>query len=262
MILAAGLGTRLRPLTDHTPKALVEVAGVPMIEGVARRLTAAGADRLVVNVHHHAALVESFLDRLAATLGVEIVISREEERPLDTGGGLLQAAALFRGGDPFFLHNVDVITGIDLGALHAAHASGPAPAGAAVATLAVHRRDTRRFLLFDEGGLFGWENAGTGASRMVRDPGGDVSRLGFAGIHVVSPAAFDLLREAGYSSEEPFSILDAYLRLAADGRRIAPHDVTGAFWVEIGTPDRLARAEALLTSGGPSNGGSTPPRDR
>lgn len=240
MILAAGLGTRLRPLTDKVPKALVPVAGVPMIERVARRLAAAGADHLVVNVHHHAAAVEAFLVDLAAELGVAAEVSREPERPLDTGGGLLRAASLFRGDAPVFLHNVDVITEIDLGDLYAAHR------GDTVATLAVHERETTRFLLFDDDGLFGWENAGKGTSRAVREPRGAVARLGFAGIHVLSPSLFELLGAAGYRSEEPFSILDGYLTLASEGRRVAPHDVTGVFWVEIGNPERLARAESLL----------------
>jgi NDP-sugar pyrophosphorylase family protein len=242
MILAAGLGTRLRPLTDRAPKALVQVAGVPMIERVARRLVAAGADRLIVNVHHHPERIEAFLQDLAEELGVEIAVSREEERPLDTGGGLLRAEPLFRKDAPFLLHNVDVITDIDLGSLYGAH--GPE----AVATLAVHQRDTSRFLLFDGDGLFGWENAARGVSRTVRGPGGDLLRLGFAGIHVVVPGFFQLLEAAGYPRDDPFSILDAYLRLAGEGRRIAPHDVTGDFWIEIGNPERLARAEALLAS--------------
>ncbi len=240
MILAAGLGTRLRPLTDTVPKALVPVAGVPMIERVARRLAAAGADRLIVNVHHHAATVEAFLQTLAADLGVRAEVSHEPERPLDTGGGLLRAAPLFRGDAPFFLHNVDVITDIDLRELYGAHDDD------AVATLAVHERETTRFLLFDDDGLFGWENAGKGTSRTVREPLGAVARLGFAGIHVLSPSAFEQLGAAGYRSEEPFSILDGYLTLASEGRRVTPHNVTGVFWVEIGNPERLARAESLL----------------
>lgn len=242
MILAAGLGTRLRPLTERAPKALVQVAGVPMIERVARRLVAAGADRLIVNVHHHAESIAAFLHGLAEGLGVEIAVSREEERPLDTGGGLLRAEALFRKDAPFLLHNVDVITDIDLEALYGAHGTE------AVATLAVHRRDTSRFLLFDEGGLFGWENTARGLSRSVRGPRGELLRLGFAGIHVVAPGIFELLEAAGYERDDPFSILDAYLRLVGEGRRIAPHDVTGDFWIEIGNPERLARAEALLAA--------------
>jgi MurNAc alpha-1-phosphate uridylyltransferase len=251
MILAAGLGTRLRPVTDTIPKALVEVGGVPMIERVARRLVAAGADRLIVNVHHHADRLEAFLDDLAGALGVEIAVSREEDGPLDTGGGLLRAAPLFRGDAPFLLHNVDVITEIDLESMVAAHGSG-----AGIATLAVHERDTSRFLLFDDQGLFGWENAARGAARTVRDPRGAIGRLGFAGIHVVSANVPSLLAEAGYRDDAPFSILEGYLRLAGEGHAIAPHDVTGVFWIEVGTPERLARAEELLaTARGRSDGG-------
>ncbi len=257
MILAAGLGIRLRPLTERTPKALVEVAGVPMIERVARRLAEAGADRIIVNVHHHAELVERFLDGLAGRLGVEIAVSREDERPLDTGGGLLRAAPLFRADAPFFLHNVDVLSEIDLGALYRAHERG-----AGLATLAVHDRETSRFLLLDEDGLFGWENTRAGTSRASRVSRGAVRRAAFTGIHVVSPEIFARLTETGV-----FSILDAYLRLAAEGRPVSAHDVTGAFWFEMGTPERLARAESLLRGragrgDGSADGGSSEPYDR
>lgn len=235
MILAAGLGTRLHPITDRTPKALLEVGGVPMVERVARRLVEAGADRLIVNVHHHADAVVRFLDGLGSVLGVDILVSREDERPLETGGGLLRAASLFRSDAPFFLHNVDVISDVELDWLYSAHRPE------AIATLAVHERESSRFLLFDERGLFGWENTARQASQTVRDPEGRIQRIAFAGIHVVSPAIFALLSERG-----AFSIVDAYLRLAAEGQRVEAHDVTGSFWVEVGTPERLARAERVL----------------
>jgi NDP-sugar pyrophosphorylase family protein len=239
MILAAGLGTRLRPLTDHVPKALIEVAGVPLLGRVARRLVDAGADRLIVNVHHHADEIARFLEGYEPDLGIEILVSREEERPLETGGGLLRAAPLFRKREPFLLHNVDVISDLDLGSLYRAHAADT------LATLAVQERETSRFLLFDEEGLFGWENPVKGESKMGRPLRGSVRRIAFAGVHVVSPEVFRLL-EADYDRDARFSIIDAYLRFAARGQRIAPHDVTSAFWVEVGTPERLARAEALL----------------
>ena len=147
MILAAGLGTRLRPITDHTPKVLVEVGGLKILERIAWRLVAAGADRRIVNAHRHADRIEAAAATLAGEVDVEVRISVEKEQPLDTGGGLLHAEPLFRKDAPFFLHNGDIVTDIDLTALYEAHG------GERIATLAVGRRETSRHLLFDEGGL-------------------------------------------------------------------------------------------------------------
>ena len=234
MILAAGLGTRLRPLTDTIPKALVEVGGVPMLERIARRLVAAGADRLIVNVHHHADRVERFLE--ATDLGVEIAISREPERPLGTGGGVKAAAGLFRREAPFYVHNVDVVTDADLQAMFADHGSDRR-----LATLAVGRRETSRHLVFDETGLVGWSNDETGDVEIAREPVGETVRWPFAGIHVIEPECLDLLDESG-----AFSIVAAYLRLAGEGHTIAAWDVGEARWLEIGTPERLARADSVI----------------
>ena len=149
MILAAGGGTRLRPLTDTIPKPLIEVGGRTLLAWIAARLVAAGADRLIVNVHHHADRIERHLASL--DLGAEVRISREEERALETGGGVLHAAPLFRRDDPFVLHNGDVLSEIDIEALLAARAES-----GALAALAVHHRETSRFLVFDDAGLLGW----------------------------------------------------------------------------------------------------------
>jgi NDP-sugar pyrophosphorylase family protein len=237
MILAAGRGTRLRPLTDTTPKPLIEVGGTTLLEHVARRLVEAGADRLIVNVHEHAERIERHIRSLE--LGVDVRISREEEHPLETGGGVLHASSLFRREGPFLLHNADVISQIDLGALLAAHRGS-----GALATLAVHVRETTRFLVFDEEGLMGWENVATSSSELVREPRGEVQRLAFAGIHAIDPRFLDLLEERGV-----FSIVAPYLRLSAAGERILPHEVTGAPWLEIGTPERLAAARRAAGSG-------------
>ncbi|HUP21148.1 MAG TPA: sugar phosphate nucleotidyltransferase [Gemmatimonadota bacterium] len=239
MILAAGLGTRLRPLTESTPKALVEVGGVPMLERIARRLVAAGVDRLIVNVHHLSEAIEVFLARME--LGVEVFVSGEPAAPLGTGGGVARAAPLFRRDEPFFLHNVDIVTEADLGGLWSAHADSDA-----LATLAVGRRETPRRLLFDDHGLYGWENAATGASRVAREPVGETARWPFAGIHVAEPRLFERMAATGDAVHRPFSILDVYLEAAAAGERVAPWDLGGALWMEVGNVERLARAREAL----------------
>src|SRR5687767_4554295 len=158
MILAAGLGTRLRPLTDEMPKALVQVAGVPMLERVARRLVDAGADRLIINVSPHADMIRAFIEEKNG-FGVDCAVSEEPDGPFDTGGGLRRAEPLFRKDGPFIAHNVDVLTDLDLRALLAAHQERPGPdtqrgprgessGTGAVATLAVRPGDTDRYLLF------------------------------------------------------------------------------------------------------------------
>ncbi|HEU0300219.1 MAG TPA: nucleotidyltransferase family protein [Longimicrobium sp.] len=232
MILAAGLGTRLRPLTDHTPKALIDVGGVPMIERVARRLIAAGADRLIVNTAHLGEQIEDYV-RLMDGFGVEAVFSREDPGPLETGGALLAARALFRGDAPFFLHNADILSNVPLGEMYAAHQA----AGDPLATVAVMERPTSRRLLFDDDGLLGRTDEGKGLDLRVRPAVGQVQATPFAGIHVISPRLFGLLTERG-----AFSILDPYLRLAAAGERILPFRVDGCTWIDIGRPEQLGEA--------------------
>lgn len=239
MILAAGYGSRLRPLTDHTPKPLVEVAGETVLEHVARRLIRAGADRIVVNVSHLAEQLEVFA-RERWTLDAELVLSPEPDGPLGTGGGLQRAAPLLRRDAPFLLHAGDVISELDLGALLVSHrASGD------LATLVVHDRDAARCLLFDEGGLYGRDNRTEGWVRTARPSRGEGRRWSFAGIHALSPEILDRLPET-----PPFDIIDAYLRLAAEGAPVGSFDMTGTRWLEIGTPERLARVRAVLEGEG------------
>jgi NDP-sugar pyrophosphorylase family protein len=235
MILAAGLGTRLRPLTDTIPKALVDIGGVTMLERVARRLVDAGATRLIVNVHHHADVLRRFIAD-HDLFGAEVVISDESDLLRDTGGALAYAAPFFRRDAPFLLHNVDVVSDIDLRSLYRAHCeSGP------LATLAVMNRDTSRYLLFDQSGLLcGYGNERTGMEKIVRPPAGATERLGFSGIHAVSPRIFELLTEQGI-----FSIIEVYLRLAAAGERIEAFRVDGARWTDIGKPEQLAAVRML-----------------
>lgn len=235
MILAAGRGTRLGAITRDTPKALVDINGTPIIEHVARRLIAAGATHLIINVHHHADAIVDYV-RSREGFGVDVSFSREEEAPLETGGGLVNARSLFHGDGSFFMHNVDVLCDADLHAMYAAHVST-----GALATLAVHERDSSRLLLFDENGLCGRMERGAAAE--VHSVFGNPRALAFAGIHVVSPALFDMIEERG-----SFSIMDVYLRLAAAGRPIGYFDITGAVWLEIGNPERLERARREWTA--------------
>ena len=242
MILAAGLGTRLRPITDDIPKALVPVGGVPMLERVARRLVAAGVDRLVINVHHHAEKVIQFVDE-RDSFGIDTRISEEPGGALETGGGLLYARDHFREDAPFFLHNVDIITRVPLSDMYRAHL-----AEAPLATLAVSSRDSSRVLRFDEAGLQARVDRRTGEAEEARKPDGQAKELAFAGIHVLSPRIFDLIEERG-----AFSIIPPYLRLAGTGERIVPYDIGSALWLEIGDPDRLERARRFMRRG---NGGT------
>jgi NDP-sugar pyrophosphorylase family protein len=247
MILAAGLGTRLGAITQDMPKALVDLEGRSALEHVARRLIDAGADRLIINVHHHADRIIEHVESRRG-FGVDVVFSREDGAPLETGGGLLHASHHFRRDRPFFLHNVDVITDADLRALFAAHEQS-----AALATLAVHERRTSRYLLFDEERrLRDRLDARTRTAQQAAHPSTferprttpvepPLLRLAFAGIHVITPQLLDRIDERG-----AFSIMDVYLRLAGAGERIDAFDIGAAEWLEIGTPERLEAARTVL----------------
>jgi len=242
MILAAGAGTRLRPITDRIPKALVPVRGRPLLSHVLDRLVAAGATRVVVNVCHHADQIAAYVERHARP-GVEVVLSPEPDGPYETGGGLLAAAPLFARAGPILVHNVDVISRIPLERLLAEHERArERAAGRLVATLAVQDRGSRRRLVFDAEGLTGWEErANDGAVRdevRAREPRGPLTRWSYTGIHVVEPAVFGLPHPAGR-----FSVVTWYLGLSARDYRVVPVDVTADEWFEVGTPERLAQAE-------------------
>lgn len=233
MILAAGVGSRLGEITRDLPKALVQVGGVPVLEHVARRLIGAGADRLIINVHHFAARIIQFVEERRG-FGVEVCFSHEEEVPLETGGGLLQATPLFRRNVPFFLHNVDVLSDLDLGRLYARHQEARA-----LATLAVQQRESSRYLLFDDRGLCGRLDRRRVGQAELHASADEVRPFAFAGVHVISPALLDRITERGR-----FSIIDVYLRLAGEGATIAAFDIGRAKWLEIGNPERLAEARA------------------
>ncbi len=243
MILAAGEGTRLRPLTDRMPKALVPVRGRPLIGHVLERVLAAGATHVVVNVCRDAARIADFV-RGSMPAGVTLSVHEEPDGPYETGGGLLAAAPLFRREGPILLHAVDVLSRLPLRDLVATHrAAQQREAGRLVATLAVQQRAARRRLLFDAGGLVGWEERGPdGTVRSAlesRAPTGPVTPWGFAGVHVVEPAILDL----PHPERRAFRLAEWYLDLSRRGWRIAPADVSACAWLDVGTPERLAEAE-------------------
>ncbi len=232
MILAAGLGTRLRPLTDHRPKALVEVAGRTLLEITLTRLRAHGIREVVVNAHHFAEMIVQYL-KANGNFGMQVEVVREDNL-LDTGGGLKNAAYFFRDTieEPFLLHNVDVISTIDLERMLQFHNERRA-----LATLAVQHRETSRYLLFDDRSqLCGRRSGKDGYLELVR-PLVKVNALAFSGIHVISPRIFAKMTETG-----AFSILTLYLRLAGQGEAILAFEDDQAYWRDLGTPDRIRRA--------------------
>jgi mannose-1-phosphate guanylyltransferase len=235
MILAAGLGTRLRPLTDHRPKALVEVGGRTLLEIALSRLSSFGIREVIVNVHHFADMIVDYL-KANAGFGMRVEISREEVL-LDTGGGLKKAADFFlrnsSSEEPFILHNVDVISTIDLRRMTQFHAENRA-----LATLAVQQRETTRYLLFDEQlQLCGRKTGPDGESELVR-PSQQAKALAFSGIHVISPRLFSLMTEEGV-----FSIIEPYLRLAARGEKILAFRSDEYQWRDLGRLDDIRQAD-------------------
>ena len=233
MILAAGLGTRLRPLTDDRPKALVEVAGRTLLELTLSRLRGFGIREVIINVHHRAEMIVEYLKK-NANFGMEIEVSREEIL-LDTGGGLKKAAYFFLGDSsetPFILHNVDVISTIDLGKMVQSHSESQA-----LATLAVQEREASRYLLFDEElRLCGRRGKRDSKAELVRPPE-KVEELAFCGIHIISPRFLGMMIEEGV-----FSIISAYLRLAGVGEKIVGFRGDEYYWRDLGKPENLKQA--------------------
>lgn len=232
MILAAGLGTRLRPLTDQRPKALVEVGGRTLLEITVRRLASFGIGDVIVNVHHFADMVIEYLKK-NGNFGSRIEISREDLL-LDTGGGLKKAAWFFAGSEePFVVHNVDVLSTIDLGRMMRFLRER-----AALVTLAVQERDTSRLLLFDKNDqLCGRRMGRERVPQFVRQEG-EMQELAFSGIHVISPKFLKMICEEGV-----FSIIDTYLRLAAANQKIMAFRADEYYWRDLGKPENVAQAE-------------------
>jgi NDP-sugar pyrophosphorylase family protein len=235
MVLAAGLGTRLRPLTDNRPKALVEVAGRTLLEITLTRLQAFGIREVIINAHHFADMIVDYL-KAHDNCGMSIEVSREEVL-LDTGGGLKKAAYFFLEGadhskEPFLLHNVDVISTIDFRRMLEFHMENRA-----IATLAVQDRETSRYLLFDEQyRLCGRRSGRDQKTEWVRSAE-PVRALAFSGIHIISPRLLTMMTEEGV-----FSIITSYLRLAGSGEKILAFRADDYYWRDLGKPENVLQA--------------------
>jgi mannose-1-phosphate guanylyltransferase len=248
MILAAGLGTRLRPLTNDRPKALVELNGRTLLEITLTRLRSFGVTEAIINVHHHAQMVVDYFHS-KNNFNMRLEISREDDQLLDTGGGLKKAAWFFQENssgsapritdDPFFLHNVDVLSNIDLAAMLQFHKENRA-----LATLAVQSRESSRQLLFnDQLQLSGRAEVHSplATSHSPLPPSKESSPLvplAFSGIHILSPRLLPQLTE----SAPVFSIIDSYLRLATHGEKILAFRHDSSYWRDLGKPADLAQA--------------------
>jgi NDP-sugar pyrophosphorylase family protein len=237
MILAAGLGTRLRPLTDDRPKALVEISGRTLLEITLSRLRKFGVSEVIINVYHFADMIVEYLKR-NDNFGMRLEVSREEEL-LDTGGGLKKAAWFFKdsGGHsgketPFILHNVDVLSTIDLERMRQTHFETRA-----LATLAVQDRETSRYLLFDERRELCGRRADRDQPPELVRPAQQMQTWAFSGIHIISPRLLAMMIEDG-----AFSIITTYLRLASQGEKILAFRADEYYWRDLGRPENLEQA--------------------
>ena len=235
IILAAGRGTRLQALTENTPKALVKAGGMSLLERLIIKLKVQGVSEIVINVHHFADQITAFLQE-KDYFNIPIDISDESSELLETGGGILKARPFLDDKEPFIVHNVDVLSDIDLRKVYEQHVSS-----GALSTLAVKSRKTSRYILFDdELQMQGWENQSTGEQIIPGNIEKSLTPMAFSGIHVISPDIFPLFTETGR-----FSIIETYLRLCKDqvikGFR---HDE--GLWLDAGKPEGLEMARMLL----------------
>jgi mannose-1-phosphate guanylyltransferase len=239
MVLAAGLGTRLRPLTNDRPKALVEIGGRTLLELTLTRLAAFGVREVIINVHHFADLVIQYL-KTHNNFGLQVEISREELL-LDTGGGLKKASWFFlqdpnRLHEPFILHNVDVVSTIDFRRMLDFHNENHT-----LATLAVQERESSRYLLFDEKGELCGRRIGRDQEPELVRSSPNLRALAFSGIHMISPRLLTNITEEGV-----FSIIATYLRLAGQGEKILAFPANEYYWRDLGKRDDLRQAEQEL----------------
>jgi NDP-sugar pyrophosphorylase family protein len=235
MIFAAGLGTRMKPLTNNIPKALVPIDGTPLLELVIRRLMRFDIKDIIINVHYMAEQIEDFLAK-NNNFGINIVISDEKDKVLETGGGLKKAQHFFDDGQPFLLCNTDILCDINIFDLQKKHLENKA-----IATLAVQDRKTSRYFLFNKKmELCGWKNIKTGEIKTAREGESALEMLAFSSFQIVEPRIFDYLPK----DKDVFSNVDFFLKVAeTEIIKAYPHD---ANWLDVGTPENIPQAEAFL----------------
>lgn len=235
LIFAAGLGTRLKPITDSLPKALLQIGGIPLLEHIIAKLLINGFNEIVINVHHHAHMIRNFLKE-KNNFNIRIDISDESDMLLDTGGGLRKVSWFFSDNKPFLVHNVDVISDIDLGNLYCSHTQSNA-----LATIAVRNRATQRYFLFDGNmNLCGWENRTRNERIISRTSSSELNPLAFSGIHVISPGIFEFMEE-----NKKYSMTDVYLKLSTY-HCIKGYPHNNGYWMDLGKPQNIDAAEDLL----------------
>lgn len=230
-ILAAGLGTRLKPLTDNKPKALVEINGITLLEIVIRKLIRYGFNEIIINVHHFANQIIDFLQQ-KKNYEITIEISDEKNLLLDTGGGLKKTHWFFVEKEPFLIHNVDILTDIDLRLFYNTHHKNNS-----IATLAVQNRKSSRYLLFDKDkNLCGWRNDKTNEEIITREYTGTLFPFAFSGIHITDNRIFELM-----PNKEVFSIVDFYLEIAKENR-VTYFDHTDSLFFDLGKKENIKKS--------------------
>lgn len=240
IVFAAGLGTRLYPLTESMPKALVEVGGKPMLLRVLEKLRDAGIHEIVINVHHYPDMIIDYL-RSNNWFGLKIMISDERTHLLDTGGGILAARNYLDDGEPFIAHNADILTDFDLSEMITRHNES----GADVTLLSADRSSSR-YLLFDEAQrMVGWTNTKTGEVKPAGLKSDSLHRLAFGGVHVISPTVFGKLEEYRLRVGDVFSITPFYVEYCEklDMRGYVPSE--SYHWFDVGRPETLEKARQL-----------------
>ncbi|HKK81275.1 MAG TPA: nucleotidyltransferase family protein [Prolixibacteraceae bacterium] len=236
IIFAAGMGTRLKPITNNIPKALVPLNGKPLIDHAIEKLIDAGIHEIVINIHHFGDLIINHIKK--SSHPVSIQFSDERDQLLETGGAVRKAAPLLKDNAPVIALNVDIISSINLNELINQHIETNA-----LATLAVRKRETSRYLLFNSKmELAGWKNINTNEVKMAREPQNNLIQFAFSGIQVLSPQFFDLITETG-----KFSIIETYLRLASTQKIMGFHDKS-SFWIDVGKPGEIEKAEKFSSN--------------